>query len=154
WLWPAIAVALAIAFVVVTAFYLREAAPAESVSIKFEIPPPEHTHFMTQMALSPDGRMLAFTAAGVEGISSIWVRRLDSLEATPLRQASTGQPFFWSPDSRFIAYNGGGNLTKVDVTGGPPQVICEARQGTIGGIWTRDGNIIFGRNGVGLMSVS
>jgi serine/threonine protein kinase len=103
WFWPAIAAALAIAFVIVTAFHLREPAPAEPVSMKFEIAAPEETHFMSQMALSPDGRMLAFTAAAADGIPSIWVRRLDSVEATRLRQSSTGQPFFWSPDSRFIA---------------------------------------------------
>jgi Tol biopolymer transport system component len=154
WFWPAVAVALAIAFAIVTAFHPREPAPAEPVSMRFEIPAPEQAHFMSQMALSPDGRLLAFTAAGADERPSIWVRRLDSVEATPLHQSSTGQPFFWSPDSRFIAYNGGGKLTKVEVTGGPPQVICDAPQGVIGGIWTRDGNIIFGRSGGALMSVS
>ena len=154
WVWPAIAVALAVAFAIVIATHLREPAPAEPGSMKFEIPAPEQTHFMTQMALSPDGRLLAFTAAGDDGTPTIWVRRLDSVEVTPLRQSSTGQPFFWSADSRFIAYNGGGKLTKIDITGGPPQVICDAPQGVIGGSWTRDGNIIFGRNGGALMSVS
>jgi hypothetical protein len=33
-------------------------------------------------------------------------------------------PFFWSPDSRFVVYSGGGYLKKVDVRGGVPQAIC------------------------------
>ena len=154
WVWPTIAAALALAFALVTGIHLREPAPAEPVSMKFEIPAPEQTHFMTQMALSPDGRLLAFTAAADDGIPAIWIRRLDSVEATRLPQSSTGTPFFWSQDSRFIAYSGGNTLTKVDIAGGPPQVICDTRQGVIGGIWTRDGNIIFGRSGGALMIVS
>jgi Tol biopolymer transport system component len=148
WLWPAVAVVALAALAFVLFFHLREAPLAEPVSMKFEIPAPAHGQFLPQMALSPDGRLLAFTArSGADGAGSIWVRRLDSLEATPLRQSSTGQPFFWSPDSRFIAYNGNGTLTKIDVSGGPPQVVCDAPQGVIGGFWNRDGNIVFGQTG-------
>ena len=104
------------------------------------------------MALSPDGRMLAFTAVS-DGINSIWVRPLDALQARPLRQARPTQPFFWSFDSRFIAYNGEGKLTKIDVTGGPPQVVCDAPHGVVGGFWTKDNRIVFGQSPGPLMTV-
>jgi Tol biopolymer transport system component/predicted Ser/Thr protein kinase len=154
--WPlALAAALAIALTAVLFIHAREAPPAEPASMRFEIPAPEKTHYTTQMALSPDGRMLAFTAVSTaDGSDSIWVRPLDSVQAKPLRQAHTTQPFFWSADSRFIAYNGGGKLTKIDVSGGPPQPLCETPNGVIGGFWTRDGTIVFGNNAGGLMSVA
>jgi hypothetical protein len=137
WLWPAISAALAIALIAVAVFQLRQPLPAEPVSMEFQIPPPENTQFGPQLALSPDGRLLAFTALSAsEGPNSMWVRPLGALQARPLRLARTGMPFFWSPDSRFIAYNGDGKLTKIDVSGGPPQVLCDAPLGVVGGFWT------------------
>ncbi len=155
WLWPGIAAALALAIAGLLFVHVREAPPTEPVSMQFQISAPAETQFATQMALSPDGRLLAFTAvSAADGTNSIWVRPLNSLEAKPLRQARTGQPFFWSSDSRFIVYNGNGKLTKIDVSGGPPQVICDAPNGVIGGFWTQDGTIVFGESAGELMRVS
>jgi hypothetical protein len=67
---------------------------------------------------------------------------------------NNGQPFFWSPDSRFIAYGGRGKLLKVEVAGGPPQKICDAPNGVIGGTWSKNGVILFGQTAGGLMRVS
>jgi Tol biopolymer transport system component len=100
-------------------------------------------------SLSPDGRVLAFVGAGSDGVRRIWIRRLDSLEAQLLRGtegAGTPGPF-WSPDSRFIAFDGGGSLKKVDISGGPPQRICDLSGNAIGGSWNTDGAIIFGTSG-------
>jgi serine/threonine protein kinase len=134
WLWPAIAGALALALVAAEVYQLQRPAPAEPVSMRFQIPPPENAQFGPQMALSPDGRLLAFTAISAsDGVGSIWVRPFDASQSRPLRLARTGMPFFWSPDSRFIAYSGNGKLTKIDVSGGPPQVLCDAPLGVIGG---------------------
>jgi Tol biopolymer transport system component len=152
WLWPAIAVVLAIVLIGAAVLQLRQAPPTEPVSMQFQIAAPEDTHFTAQMALSPDGRMLAFTAAS-DGFNSLWVRPLDSLQARPLRQARPSQPFFWSFDSRFIAYHADGKLTKIDVTGGPPQVVCDAPNGVVGGFWTKDDRIVFGQSPGPLMSV-
>jgi Tol biopolymer transport system component len=57
-------------------------------------------------AVSPNGRHLAFSAAGSDGVVRLWVRALDSLEARPLLGTESKHiaPFFWSPDSRFIAW--------------------------------------------------
>jgi Tol biopolymer transport system component len=152
--WIAAAAALALGLAAVSFLHFRETPPAAPAPTRFQILPPENTEFGTQMALSPDGRLLAFTALSPsEGSDSIWVRPLDALQARPLRLARTAMPFFWSPDSRFIAYNGNGKLTKIDVSGGPPQVLCDAPLGVIGGFWTEDGTIVFGQTPGGLMSV-
>ena len=64
-----------------------------------------------------------------------------------------GPPVFWSPDSRFIAFQSGNRLKKIDISGGPPQDICDASVSVIGGAWNRDGVIIFGTEGNGIMQV-
>jgi len=62
---------------------------------------------------------------------------------------------FWSPDSRFIAFDGRAKLLKIDVSGGPPQTLCDNLGALItGGSWNRDGVVIFGVTARGLMRVS
>src|SRR5262249_50487706 len=56
---------------------------------------------------------------------------------------------FWSPDSKSIAYGAGQKLFRVDVGGGPPQVLCESKTPVGSGFWTRNGQIIFGGRGTG-----
>ena len=99
--------------------------------------------------LSPDGRKLAFSAVGSDGVARVWLRFMDSLEVRPLpgtETTPTAPPFFWSPDSRFIAYSGtGGKLRKADLVGSPPQALCDMiGQNAPGGAWNRDGVIVFG----------
>ena len=93
--------------------------------------------------LSPDGSHLAFIAS-YEGRDLVWVRPLDSLtaHALPGTEAATPSGSFWSADSRFIGFFSGGKLKKIDISGGPPQTICDAQDGR-GGAWNRDGVIVF-----------
>jgi eukaryotic-like serine/threonine-protein kinase len=107
-------------------------------------------------AISPDGRRLAFSASGSDGISRLWVRPLDSLEARPLpgTEASQFPPFFWSPDSRYIAFRADGKLKAVDVANGTVETLCDAPELVVGGSWNRDGVIIFWANPGGIMRVS
>ena len=114
-------------------------------------------------ALSPDGRKLAFSAFGPDGVPLVWVRFMDSLEVRPLPGSETTEtppPFFWSPDSRFIAYPAkkGPKVAKVntvDLTGSPPQTLCDTTGPNLsGGSWNADGVIIFGSANAGLTRVS
>jgi len=75
-----------------------------------------------------------------------------ALLGTEIGQAAP--PPFWSPDSRFIAYDAGGALKKVEVSGGLPQTLCALRAPAIGGTWNRDGMILFGNVAGGLLRVS
>src|SRR5262249_57335553 len=80
------------------------------------------------MTVSPDGRWTAFAATGEDGKIRYWVRALDSVEVRPLpgtEGLAQPPPPFWSPDSRFVAYAHGGKIKKSDITGGPPQVLCD-----------------------------
>ena len=123
--------------------------PPLAEPVRFELPlPPGNLSF----TVSPDGRQLAFPVPGPDGRISI--RPLDSLEARSLPGTENVQtPVFWSPDSRFIAFQSGNNLKKIDVSGGPPQPICDVSGIALGGAWNRDGTIIFGTVGNGIMQV-
>jgi serine/threonine protein kinase len=106
-------------------------------------------------AISPDGRHLAFAGTGSDGSLRLWVRSLDSLDARPLygSEAQMFPPFFWSPDSRFLAFQAGGKLKKIDINGGPAQVICDTSDFVVGGAWGRDGLILFGHARGGIVRV-
>jgi eukaryotic-like serine/threonine-protein kinase len=93
-------------------------------------------------ALSPDGRYLAYVASAPDGKSLLWLRPLDSVQARPLAGTEGGTYPFWSPDGQFIGYFSGGKLRKIEVSGGPPFVICDASDGR-GASWNKDGDILF-----------
>ena len=133
-------------------------APADERVLRLSLLPPENanmTRIVTAMAISPDGRRLAFVAS-FEGREFLWVRPLDSLsaQALPGTEGVTGaSPPFWSPDSRFIGFFAGGKLKKIEASGGPPQTLCDS-SASRGGTWNRDGVIIFGDTSGPLQRVS
>jgi eukaryotic-like serine/threonine-protein kinase len=107
-------------------------------------------------ALSPDSRWLAFAARSADGLECIWIRALDSLQARPLSGTESDYipPLFWSPDSRFVVFSSGGKLKKIDVSGGPQQILCDIHGYSVGGTWNRNGVIIIGHPNRGLMRIS
>jgi Tol biopolymer transport system component/predicted Ser/Thr protein kinase len=130
----------------VTAWTLWPKPPARVNSTRFQILLPENEDYGVWMAFSPDGRKLAFTTRGPQ--PGVWIRDLEALETRHLAGTENAAALFWSPDSRFLAFGGGGQLKKIEVSGGPPQTLCEA--GGIGmGSWSRDGVIIFGASAQG-----
>ena len=133
-------------------FLFRGQRPQVATPVRFEVHLPAGTLNFT---LSPDGRQLAFLAPGTDGRNLVWIRALDSLEPHPLPGTENvqGPPVFWSPDSRFIAFQAGSKLKKIDISGGPPQDICNASVLILGGAWNRDGIVIFGTDGNGVMQV-
>jgi len=94
------------------------------------------------VAISPNGRQLAFVALHSGGKSQLWIRPLESSLAKPLPATDGATYPFWSPDSRFVGFFADGKLKKVEVSGGPPLSICNAPNAR-GGSWSRDGTILF-----------
>jgi eukaryotic-like serine/threonine-protein kinase len=155
----AVGACLAIALAALAFLYVRGNSHAPTAgAIRFEIPAPEKAVLGPNFTLSPDGRQLAFAATGADGVGRIWLRNMDSLEARPLsgseRTGAVQPPFFWSPDSRYIAFDAAGKLKKIDVTSGTAETLCDVSSLVVGGSWNRDGVIIFGQSLGGIMRVS
>ncbi|MBZ5626854.1 MAG: serine/threonine-protein kinase [Acidobacteriia bacterium] len=153
--WMAATVLLAIALVVLFALHFRE-RPQSSPVVRFQIPSVEAISPVSRrtVALSPDGRQIAFVAPGPGGQIMLWVRALDSLEARLLPGTENASHPFWSPDGRHLAFFTTASLKKIDVSGGPAQTLCSVGY-VHGGTWNRDGVILVsGGVGGGLARVS
>jgi serine/threonine protein kinase len=77
------------------------------------------------LAVSPDGRSIAFVAATPAKTFGLFVRQMGSTAPQLLAGTEGAANPFWSPDSRFIAFSANETLRKIDVSGGPPQTLCE-----------------------------
>jgi len=142
--WGVAAVALLAAAGLGFGFWKRTPKPPRT--IRFEIPAPPEVSTIDMPRISPDGRILAFDATDSSGKSRIWVRPLNAVAAHPLAGTEGTKRVFWSPDSRYLGFIADGKLQKIDVTGGPPQKICDAPTGA-DGAWSPDGVILFDGTG-------
>jgi Tol biopolymer transport system component len=135
---------LVIAIAVSAATYLRsEPVGAPVTRMPLAAPSGMPDEFANgPVVISPDGRHLAYPIAGSDGRPVLWLRALDALDATPIRDTEGGLHPFWSPDSQSIAFFAQGKLKKVAIDGGPVQILCDARL-PLGGAWSRDDVIIF-----------
>ena len=96
-------------------------------------------------AISPDGHHVAFSGADEKtGRVAIYVRSIDSVDATIVMGTDGGRYPFWAPNSRTIAFYAQGKLSRVDIDGGSPMVICDAPNGGWGGTWNSDDIILAG----------
>jgi Tol biopolymer transport system component/predicted Ser/Thr protein kinase len=161
WLWPSLAGALALT-AVIAAWGPWRAIP-EAPLLQLELTAPEGTTFgpvaAGQLSLSPDGRQLAFYASGRDGKRVLWLRALDANAAVPVTGSENGggQPF-WSPDSRWLVFEAGGKLQKINVStsGSTPQPICDAVAAFTNhlGTWNSGGVILFTQPGKPIQRVS
>ena len=105
------------------------------------------------MALSPDGRTLAFVArADFQEAWSLFVRPVGSISPRKLTAASEGAMPFWSADGSWIGFAAGNRLKKVEASGGPAQDLAQVADFK-GGTWNSEGTILFGSS-KGLFRVS
>jgi Tol biopolymer transport system component len=108
------------------------------------------------LALSPDGRTLAMVAYSAQANNYVlWTYEVGGHRTNSLDGTQGASYPFWSPDGKFIGFFADGKLKKVEVSGGQPQVLCDAPNGR-GGTWNRDGVIVFTPDslGAGLFRVS
>jgi Tol biopolymer transport system component/tRNA A-37 threonylcarbamoyl transferase component Bud32 len=128
-------------------------------------PPPEHvSRFVINLpagqqlvglengpavALSPDGTRLAY-AARQGGTQQLYVRAMDSLEATLIPGTEGAVNPFFSPDGQWVGFFAGGALKKVSVGGGAALTLSVASNPG-GATWGRQGTIIFAATQVGAL---
>jgi eukaryotic-like serine/threonine-protein kinase len=118
--------------------FLSRGQPAERM--QFAIPVQAE---VGNLALSADGRMLAFVARDdASGEDMLYFERLGLAGANPLPGTEGVSYPFWSPDDQDVGFFANGRLKKVAVSGGSPQVLATASYGR-GGSWGSRGVIIY-----------
>ena len=136
----------ALAGAAAVAVFFATRAPAPPLRVESAIVAPEgvsFTYAAGSVALSEDGRQLAFVGQEAGGKSRLWVRSLDTNAPRVLAGTEGALNPFWSPDGKSIAFSvDNKRLRKVSVGGGTPETIAETR--IDGGSWGSDGNILIG----------
>ena len=94
------------------------------------------------IALSPDGRTMAYAASRSGRSPQLFVRRLDAPEATLLPGTEGARGPFFSPNGQWIGFFAQGKLKKVLAAGGGLQTLADAAVG-LGGSWSGDDTIYF-----------
>ena len=101
------------------------------------------------MALSRDGKYLAYVVrqgSDPDG-RRIYLRDLEELAGVPVNGTRNAWRPVFSPDGQWLGFFADGQLKKVPVTGGTPEVVCDAAV-CIGASWGPDGSIACGGNGL------
>ncbi len=141
-------IALLVIGALVGHFFTPAGPPASAV--RSHISPPPGTSFpmsgleIGPVVVSPDGKTLAFTAVDEQGVTKLWLRALNSQQATVLDGTDDASEPFWSFDGQSLAFAADGKLKKIGIAGGNPQVIADGLAGESGGgTWNADGIILF-----------
>ena len=135
--WTVAAAVLAVAGAMAAVWALRPAAEAPEMRLQINTPV---TALPLHFALSPNGRTIVFVAG--ERPERLWLRQLDLVEPQPLLGTESAQFPFWSADSGSIGFFASSKLYRVNIGGGPPQVLADAPNPR-GGSWNAKGVILF-----------
>lgn len=126
-------------------------APAPPVRLTLGLP---KDHRAREIALSPDGSALAYTAE-LAGPPQLYVRSLDRFDAVPLDGTIGAHNPFFSPDGHWLGFFADGKLRKAAVRGGAVRDVSDAPVDSAGGTWGADDQIVFAPlDGRGLVKVS
>ncbi len=154
--WKALAAAstlLAVAFGALWAGSSRRTS-SPTPALRASIPLPEGLHLdgfgPPVLALSRDGRTLAFVARGATGAPRLYVRPLDAAQAVLVPGSDTAEGPFFSPDGRWVAFAVGTSLAG----GQPPELRKYSLETQLtqtigpledyfGGVWREDDSILF-----------
>ncbi|MCL4838255.1 MAG: serine/threonine-protein kinase [Thermoanaerobaculia bacterium] len=158
-LWPLRAGLAALALsTVALGGYVALDRPGPPPVVRTSILPPDGSSFYLEttrpgpIALSPDGRHVAFTLLGADGRRMLWVRALDALEARELPSTENAHYPFWSPDSKQIGFFTDSHLRKIALAGGPPVSLARADLGK-GASWSPRGQVVFTPSATGPLFV-
>ena len=145
-------VSLLLAAVTGLAIWNLKPSPPRPVSrTVITLPPGQKLAGLDQpaVALSPDGTQLAYVATQ-GGTQQLYVRAMDSLDATPIPGTEGAVNPFFSPDGQRLGFFAGKKLKKVSVSGGVALTLGDA-SGPRGASWDSQGMIAFAPTGLSLL---
>lgn len=105
------------------------------------------------LALSPDGRQVAYVAVG-DGRAQLYHRRLDAFDSRAIDGTEGARYPFFSPDGEWVGFFANGKLQRVSMQGGAPLAVCDTPTIGRGATWAGDGTIVFDPGAAGLMQVA
>jgi serine/threonine-protein kinase len=105
--------------------------------------PPELDPYQT-FALAPDGTRLVHVGRR-DGKNLLFVRALDQHDSTPLAGTEGALCPFFSPDGQWVGFCADGQLKKVALSGGTPQLLGGRASDAVGASWGENGTIIYAR---------
>jgi serine/threonine-protein kinase len=111
----------------------------------------------TQLALSPDGRTLVFSARGADGTARLFARAMDASSATPIEGTAGGEAPIFSPHGDQVAFWSRDRLRRVPLAGGTPVDVVTFSGGFNGASWGDDDHLVFrddGRTGLARVSAA
>ncbi len=120
------------------------AKPSASV-LRYEVPVPANTTMPlgrgNTVAISPDGRFVAFAAQSANGSQRLYLRGADELQPREVPGSERATFPFFSPEGGWLGFWAGGQFMKAPLSGGAPVVVADAP--TAGAVtWTPSGWIV------------
>lgn len=156
WAWPlAGAALLVVGFATAWSLKPSEFSALPTTRFVMTLPDEQELGFARagSLALSPDGRVLVYTAA-VNGEMQLFRRDWRSLEAEPIEDTEGARGPFFSPDGEWIGFFTSTQLKKVPTDGGITQTIGDYSDPVAGtATWGPDDTIVFGGLTTGLRRV-
>jgi Tol biopolymer transport system component len=121
-------------------------APLPAAPIRFQIDGPLSVEFSQRvtafLAVAPDGHSVAYIGQPRGRPGRIWLHSFTDGTSREFENTTDAMTVFWSPDSKYIAFQTPGRLHRLDVTSGTVQPLSSAGGGN--GSWSADGTILFG----------
>jgi serine/threonine protein kinase/Tol biopolymer transport system component len=95
------------------------------------------------LAVSRDGRSIAFVGARESIPAQIYVRTLDSPVARPVPGTEGGQLPVWSPDGRRLAFWHASKLKVIGIDGGSPRTVADLQNPRSAPAWSDDDVLLY-----------
>lgn len=151
------AAALSLAFAFLAGHSLSGSEERAAPTLRFTLRPiaiVDDGQRIAQLAVSPDGKNIAFSTTGPEGL--LWLQPLDRHEPVQIEGVSGVRDLFWSPDGDFLGYATSGVIGKVALRGLTITPLIESSDMPyLSATWSADGqSILYAPPGGRLLQVS
>jgi serine/threonine-protein kinase len=123
--------------------HLRPSPPSPVTRLTIQLPAGQVLAGLSGPTLSRDGRLIAYVAREADGVSRLYVRALDRIEASVVPGSEDARQPFFSPDGSRVGFFAGGRLLTASLSGGTPTAITDAGFQTFGATWGEDDTIVF-----------